>query len=165
MKKVEEEAYKRIPLEIMEDVAKFCDKNCINYSLAYGSLLGAIRHKGYIPWDDDIDIYMLRKDYEIFRSKYCSHKYKLIDLSTNSSYPICVSKVYDPSTQYYYKSRIKREWGLFIDIFILDNIPDDEVVRKQWFYAVIDQLFRNSRCFVSCIHNHCFNTDISDLVV
>lgn len=144
MKEVEIDAYKRIPLEIMSEVAEFCEYNKINYSLAYGSLLGAVRHKGYIPWDDDIDIYMLREDYEKFRKMFNSPQYKIIDIRSNSNYPICVSKVYDIRTFYYFKNRIKRGWGLFIDIFVLDNIPDDNVERNKWFKKIDDLKELNS---------------------
>ncbi len=66
MRIIETEELKRIQIDILKDVHDFCSRNGINYSLAYGTLLGAIRHKGYIPWDDDIDIMMLRSDYERF---------------------------------------------------------------------------------------------------
>ena len=57
---------KRIQVEILDQVHSFCKNNEITYYLSSGSLIGAIRHKGYIPWDDDIDIYMPRLDYERF---------------------------------------------------------------------------------------------------
>ena len=66
MKKIETEELKRIQVDILKDIHEFCSINNIHYSLAYGTLLGAIRHQGYIPWDDDIDIMMLRSDYEKF---------------------------------------------------------------------------------------------------
>ena len=58
------EERKQIQTEILDALHTFCQETGIRYSLACGSMLGAIRHKGYIPWDDDIDIYMLREDFE-----------------------------------------------------------------------------------------------------
>lgn len=55
-----------IQLATLDNIVAFCDAHGINYSLSSGTLIGAVRHKGYIPWDDDIDLYMLRDDYERF---------------------------------------------------------------------------------------------------
>ena len=68
MKQVTGEQLKKIQLEILDVVTQFCDANGIRYWLDSGTLLGAIRHKGYIPWDDDVDLGMLREDYERFLS-------------------------------------------------------------------------------------------------
>ena len=137
MKKVEEGAYKRIPFEILSHVTDFCENNDIRYSLYHGTLLGAIRHKGYIPWDDDIDIVMPRKDYEKFRKDYNSDKYPLIDLLSDDHYPIGVSKVYDPKTFYYFHNIFKRDIGLFIDVFVLDNVPDCIRTRNKWLRKIL----------------------------
>lgn len=144
MKEVEKEAYKRIPLEILLVVANFCEENGIRYSLAYGTLLGAIRHKGYIPWDDDIDIYMPRADYEKFKKIYISDRYPLVDLLTDIHYPIGIAKVYDNSTIYYYKGKIQRKIGLFVDIFVIDNAPSNIKERKKWLSKIAFLKFYNS---------------------
>ena len=68
-----------LSLEILIDVAQFCEANGIHYSLAYGTCLGAVRHKGFIPWDDDIDVQMLREDYERFAATYRSERFKFYD--------------------------------------------------------------------------------------
>ena len=59
-----------IQMGILDDVHKFCEEQGLRYSLSSGTLIGAVRHKGYIPWDDDIDIYMQRVDYERFLKTY-----------------------------------------------------------------------------------------------
>ena len=64
MKNIDIDEMKRIQLNILVDVAEFCDKHNLSYFLSGGSMLGAIRHKGFIPWDDDIDVIMFRKDFE-----------------------------------------------------------------------------------------------------
>ncbi|NLE06315.1 MAG: hypothetical protein GX638_16135, partial [Crenarchaeota archaeon] len=65
-------------LDILNDVHEFCIQNNIKYSLAYGTLIGAVRHRGFIPWDNDIDIYMPRPEYERFLKTYNSKKYEIV---------------------------------------------------------------------------------------
>jgi LPS biosynthesis protein len=70
-----------IQMGILDDVHRFCEAHGIRYFLSSGTLIGAVRHKGYIPWDDDIDIYMPRVDYERFLKTYQDEKgiYRAID--------------------------------------------------------------------------------------
>ena len=72
MQKIEIDELKKIQLQILDDVVAFCDKEDLTYFLAYGTLIGAIRHNGYIPWDDDIDLVMPRDDYDYFCLLYTS---------------------------------------------------------------------------------------------
>ena len=72
MKKLSNVECKEVIFSILKEFADFCDSNKLKYYLAYGTLLGAIRHKDFIPWDDDIDVYMPRPDYIVLRR--CSRK-------------------------------------------------------------------------------------------
>ena len=89
-----------IQLDIMQDIHDFCEQNSIRYFLCAGTLIGAIRHNGYIPWDDDIDIMMPRPDYDRFMDIYNSKGgyYKFIDHKINNKYALPFGKVYDDRT-------------------------------------------------------------------
>lgn len=81
MKKLSNVECKEVIFSILKEFADFCDSNKLKYYLAYGTLLGAIRHKDFIPWDDDIDVYMPRPDYirfkTLFKERYSGAKYQL----------------------------------------------------------------------------------------
>ncbi len=99
MKELLSDELKRIQLDILRNVHKFCLEHNINYSLAYGTLLGAVRHKGFIPWDDDIDIMMLRNDYDRFIKEYPeSDEYGLCCFEKDTNYPYSFAKVQDKKT-------------------------------------------------------------------
>ena len=114
-------------LEILKDVAGFCERNGIRYSLGYGTLLGAVRHKGFIPWDDDIDVMMPREDYERFRTLYHSDKYSFIDSRNTPDCYIAFGRVCDTekTTASSCIPWVKKEVGVWIDIFPIDRVPDD----------------------------------------
>lgn len=84
----------------MKDVHKFCKENNIRYYLSRGTLLGAIRYKGFIPWDDDIDIIMSRLDYERFIKEYKSNKsyYTLKSIQNNPYHLYTFAKIFDNCT-------------------------------------------------------------------
>ena len=125
MKEISNAELKVMMMDILEDVQRFCDEKGLRYYLSYGSLLGAVRHKGYIPWDDDIDIWMPRPDYERLLKEYDHPYYKVLSAATDKNYPLDFPKVHDIRT-YVHEEGGDGDWGVFIDIFILDGIHSPE---------------------------------------
>lgn len=125
MKRIDFEELKAIQLEILKAIDEFCNNNGLRYSLAFGSLLGAVRHKGYIPWDDDLDIMLLREDYNKFISGFKSSTYTIVEPSSNRDYALPFAKVYDNRTVINEYSNTKSVYGVYIDVFPVDNAPDD----------------------------------------
>ena len=126
---------KKVQIDILLYIDKICKKNKIKYFLAYGALLGSIRHKGFIPWDDDIDITMPRLDYERFIKVMKTNKgiYRLVCLENckkDYSYPF--AKVCDARTIINEPWRpMKEEIGVYVDIFPLDGLGDTEKNAKE----------------------------------
>lgn len=119
-------------VKILKDVADFCDKNDIHYVLMYGSLLGAIRHDGFIPWDDDIDIAMTREDYERFLATYKSaHGYKTFSYKSDPKYIFPFAKVsnVNDSLKYEEIDNGAHVRGVEIDIFVFDKCPKSKIKR------------------------------------
>ncbi len=118
-----------IELEILLEVDRICREYEIPYFLDSGTLLGAVRHKGFIPWDDDIDIGMLRSDYERFLSianRELGSEYFLQTYRTDGA-PIMFAKVRKKGTTFveFRLRNIPMEHGLFIDVFPYDFLPQE----------------------------------------
>lgn len=126
---------KELQLQILKNVAEFCDKNSINYWLDSGTLLGAVRHKGYIPWDDDIDIGMLRPDYDKFLSLFNgeSDVYKAYSVETNKDILYPFAKVFDTRTVLYEPDEKGVKSYVYVDLFVYDNAPDDDRLVKKLY--------------------------------
>lgn len=125
--------FKDIQLEILKVVHYFCEEHDIKYYLTYGTLLGAIRHKGYIPWDDDIDICMVRDDYEKFMGIFNSeqNRYKFVSYETDKNFLYTFGKVIDTNTKLIEDSKINYNLGINIDIFPIDGIDNDIFLLKK----------------------------------
>lgn len=139
MKEIDIEELKRIQIEILDKVDEFCNNTGIHYFLSSGTLIGAIRHKGYIPWDDDVDIYMPRKDYEMFLDNFNGYdsNFRVISLRNVSDYPNSYSKVERAGTLLIEKADYSIEMGVNIDVFPVDGVPDDILERKKYMNKAI----------------------------
>ena len=124
-----------LALIILEGINEFCNAREITYYLAYGTLLGAIRHKGFIPWDDDIDLWMKREDFNLFCEEFpkwgASHGLYVNSIKTVNNYNRVQAKVCLSNTTLKENDRENPfEEGYFIDLFPLDGTPNNSVRRK-----------------------------------
>ena len=124
---------RHIQMAILDDVHAFCQAHGLRYFLSSGSLIGAVRHGGYIPWDDDIDIYMPRHDYERFVNSYKASCYRVINPATEPHYYYTFAKVVDTRTRLVEDEVKSYEIGVYIDIFPVDYVSDDPQERKRTF--------------------------------
>lgn len=120
---------KRIQTRLLSSVHEICEREGLRYSMGGGTLLGAVRHKGYIPWDDDIDIMMPRPDYDAFIKYATGHDdvpFKVRSYETDKSYLDLSAKVYDPSTMLKDDNIFGGEQidGVGIDVFVIDGLAD-----------------------------------------
>ena len=119
----------QMELGIMEYIHETCQKIGVKYFLAYGSLIGAVRHKGFIPWDDDMDICMLREDYEKLQDYLISNpdeRYEVMSYKNNLNYVYPFMKVQDNHTYLLEEDvRIDSNMGIYVDIFPVDGYEND----------------------------------------
>ena len=125
--------HQQLLLKTYKVFASFCEKNNLIFYAAYGTMIGAIRHHGFIPWDDDIDVFMLRKEYDRFvelRNTLIDKKYKiLVHLDGESPYPF--AKFYTTEGTIWEYSQFPLILGPWIDVFPIDEGDmDDEVSNK-----------------------------------
>lgn len=115
-----------VSLGILKDIHAFCEENGICYSVAGGSLIGAVRHKGIIPWDDDIDIMMPRMDYERFCRTYSSSSFRLLWNGNDKTCMIAFARVCDFSSSIVKgASWTGQPTGIWVDIFPMDGAEDE----------------------------------------
>ena len=128
---------KIIQLNILKSVHTFCSMRKIKYFLAYGTLLGAVRHEGYIPWDDDIDICMMREDYDRFIHEFRSDTYKIYATETVSDCVFPYAKIYDKDTKIKELTNLPiDDLGINIDLFPVEKIPKDEKKINRLFMKI-----------------------------
>lgn len=137
---------KKIELDMLDELVRICDKYHIRYFLSGGSCLGAVRHSGFIPWDDDIDVGMLREDYNKF-AELCktelNRQYVFQDMNSEPNCGLVFGKIRKKNTIYSeeYSAHIHMSQGVWIDIFPYDKIPNEPDKRTRLIRKV--NLFKN----------------------
>lgn len=138
MNKVNEK-HREVLLELLKELDRVCKKHEIKYQLFCGSALGAVRHKGFIPWDDDLDVAMLRSEYqrflEIAPSELGEQYFLQAELSPNWSMFFSKLRKNDTTFLEKYHPRYPHHQGIYIDIFPIDNASNNLFWRKVQFYC------------------------------
>jgi len=131
MRPITQTELRSIQLDLLQKIADFCESHGLRYFLCGGTLIGAIRHKGYIPWDDDIDIAMPRPDYDQFIKTFNQPEnyYQVESLDTNPDYAYSFAKVFDNRTiltELHYTGDI----GVYVDVFPADGVKSASQIYK-----------------------------------
>lgn len=131
-----------VNMEIMKKIVDICDANGLLYYALGGTMLGAIRHKGFIPWDDDIDLGMPRKDYELFLQiapELLGKSFKVTNYKTDSDYHYYITRVQDINTKVV-ETRYEHEGNfshVSVDIFPIDGSPNNRVLRRIFYFRIL----------------------------
>ncbi len=146
----------QVDLDIVKEVVDICDRHGFVYYMLGGTMLGAIRHKGFIPWDDDIDIGIPRKDYDEFLkvapTELSSHL-KVVNYHTDPEYHYYITRILDTETKVV-EERIGNDnkyTNASIDIFPVDGTPNNALMRKIYFFRVLYHRALMSLCYKDSI--------------
>ena len=146
----------QVDMEIVKEVVRICDQYGLMYYMLGGTMLGAIRHKGFIPWDDDVDLDMPRNDYEKFleiASDELSSHLKIVNYRTDPKYQYYITRVLDTQTKVI-EERIGNDskyTHASIDIFPIDGTPNNRFLRKIYFLRVLYHRALMSLCYKDSI--------------
>ena len=137
MSKEDRIIFKSKLLGVLQKIMEVCEANNIHWFVGYGACIGAIRHQGCIPWDDDIDICMPRPDYDRF-VEICKKTdlgdYELVDIHDTPGYYTCVARMCDKNSTMYFRTTAPYVTGIFVDIFPLDGASDGNI-KANWIQS------------------------------
>lgn len=146
----------KVDMDIVKDVVRICDEHGFRYYMLGGTMLGAIRHKGFIPWDDDIDLGMPREDYERFlaiAAEELPERLKVVNYRNDPNYMYYITRVQDTDTKVV-EERIGNDnkyTCASIDIFPIDGTPNNPLLRKIYFFRVLYHRALMSLCYKDSI--------------
>ncbi|MDD3036349.1 phosphorylcholine transferase LicD [Bacteroides sp.] len=123
-------------LKILFTIDKVCKEHHLRYYIMAGTMLGAVRHKGFIPWDDDLDIGMPRKDYDLLMAnarEWLPESYEAICAENDKEYPLPFAKIQDADTTLIERMHLKYLGGIYLDVFPLDGVPEDHFKQRIHF--------------------------------
>ena len=159
----------KISIDILEEIKKVCERHNLRYFAAYGTLLGAIRHKGFIPWDDDMDLWMPREDYDVFKEvagTELPQRYFMQTALTDPEYTGDIIKIRDSlstaTVSWMLLPRCRVNMGIWVDIFPLDGACDTDfeaevILARKWWYRYLQYLaFRRTNRTVKAWLWHVF---------
>ena len=142
MKEIQIEELRELQMQILDYIDPFCRSCGINYTISGGTLLGAVRHGVYIPWDDDIDIQMLRDDYvrftQLWNEKREHGYYELVNIESGNNMGYPFGKVHDKRTITYVGGVART--GVYIDVFPVDKVIDEDDFIKR--HKAVKQLYK-----------------------
>lgn len=129
--------FQKRSIVLLQTIDKICREHNLRYYIIAGTLLGAQRHKGFIPWDDDMDIALLRPDYDLLMAhadEWMPAPFNIVNNEKNPNYPKYFAKLEDTSTTLVERLYLGYAGGIYMDIFPLDSVPDSTILRAWHFY-------------------------------
>ena len=121
-------------LRILKAIHNVCEAHSLRYYITCGTLLGAVRHKGFIPWDDDVDIAMPRPDYDLLMThahEWLPAPFEAVCYETDpDNYPLPFAKIQDSGTTLIERPHLRYLGGIYVDVFPLDGAPDGRLMQR-----------------------------------
>lgn len=153
MKELTKDEMRTLWVHMLDVIDAWCRANGVHYSLSSGTLIGALRHKGFIPWDDDADIMMPRPDYDRFIAEFKADDCYVMSYLSDEAYYRPFARVFDKGTVLIQKG-IKMG-GLFVDVYPLDGQPDGEEELKEYFdkyRRIRRRIYKSTNFYKHSIH-------------